>query len=147
VLACGCGAKIQRLGVHLELGVLLYIALKERSMKLKYAFIISTAILFLSAPAWGDSIKSNSIHVNQSWHSFGHSNVVTLGGFKSKSDKHESVFKFKEDHFVLVVKNDAPTTNDPVSTPEPGALSLLLVGLVAAGAFGFRRVPSLVGAR
>lgn len=120
-------------------------------MKLKYAFIISTAVLFLSAPAWGDSIKSNSIHVNQSWHSFGHSNIVTLGGFKTNSDKHASVFKFKEDHFVLVVpntgKNDTPTTNDPVSTPEPGALSLLLVGFVAITAFGFRRVPSLVGAR
>ena len=121
-------------------------------MKLKYAFIVSVAILFLSAPAWGDSIKSNSvIHVNQSWHSFGHSNIVSLGGFKFKSDKHTSVFKFKEDHFVLVVpntgKNDAPGTNDPVSTPEPGALSLLLVGSVAFGAFAFRRVPSLVGAR
>lgn len=120
-------------------------------MKLKYALIISTAILFLSAPAWGDSINSNSIHVNQSWHSLGHSNIVNLGGFKNKSDKHESVFKFKEDHFVLVVpntgKDDAPTTNDPVGTPEPGALTLLLVGFVAIAAFGFRRVPSLVGAR
>lgn len=135
------------MGAHLEPDVLLYIVLKERSMKLKYAFIISTAILFLSAPAWGDSIKSNSIHVNQSWHSFGHSNIVTLGGFKTKSDKHESVFKFKEDHFVLVVKNDAPTTNDPVSTPEPGALSLLLAGFVTIAAFGFRRIPSLVGTR
>jgi hypothetical protein len=120
-------------------------------MKLKYAFIVSAAILFLSAPAWGDSIKGKSIHGNESWHSFGHSNIVTLGGFKNKSDKHESVFKFKEDHFVLVVhntgKNDAPTTNDPSPTPEPGALSLLLVGLVAIGTLGFRRVPSLVGAR
>lgn len=120
-------------------------------MKLKYAFIISAAILFLSAPAWGDSINSNSIHVNQSWHSFGHSNIVTLGGFKNKSDKHESVFKFKEDHFVLVVpntgKNDDPNTNNPSPTPEPGTLSLLLVGFVAAGAFAFRRVPSQVGAR
>jgi len=112
-------------------------------MKLKYAFIISTAILFLSAPAWGDSIHSNAIHSNESWHSFGHSNVVNLGGFKNKSDKHESVFKFKEDHFVLVVpnpgKNDAPTANDPVGTPEPGSLSLLLVGFAAAGAFALRR--------
>lgn len=121
-------------------------------MKVKYALIISTAILFLSAPAWGDSIRGNSaIHVNQSWHSFGHSNIASLGGFKSQSHKHTSVFKFKEDHFVLVVpgsvKNDVPVTNDPVSTPEPGALSLLLVGFVAFGAFAFRRVPSLVGAR
>lgn len=120
-------------------------------MKLKYAFIISTAILFLSGPAWGDSIKGNSeFHANQTWHSFGHSNIVTLGGFKNKSDKHESVFKFNEDHFVLVVpntgKNDDPT-NNPSPTPEPGVLSLLLVGFVAIGAFGFRRVPSLVGAR
>jgi hypothetical protein len=121
-------------------------------MKLKCAFIISTAILFLSAPVWGDSIKGKTeIHVNQSWHAHSHSNVVSLGGFKPQSEQHTSVFKFKEDHFVLVVpntgKNDAPVTNDPTSAPEPGTLSLLLVGFVAAGALAFRRVPSLVGAR
>ncbi len=123
-------------------------------MKFKYASVISLAILFLSAPAWGDSIKSNPavIHVNQSWHSYGHSNVVSLGGFKTQSAKHSSVFTFKEDHFVLVVpgngKSDVLGTSDgPVSTPEPGALSLLLVGFIGFGAFAFRRIPSLVGAR
>jgi hypothetical protein len=123
--------------------------LKERPLKLKYAFIISVAILFLSAPAWGDSIKNNSaIHLNEGFHSFGKFNIVSLGGFKLQDDKHVNIFKFKEDHFKLIVKhdgnNDAPP---PVSTPEPSALSLLLFGSVAFGAFAFRRVPSLVGAR
>lgn len=131
-------------------------------MNIRSAFIISTAILFLSAPAWGDSLKvkssgnwPNAIHFDQSWHSYGHSNIKFLGGFKPESNKHTGVFNFKEDHFVLVVPggnfdqpggwNDCPTP-DPVSTPEPAALSMLLVGFVALGAFAFRRSPFLVGA-
>ena len=118
-------------------------------MKLKYAFIVSAAILFLSAPAWGDSIKSNSvIHVNEGFHGLGKFNIVSLGGFKFQNDKHVNIFKFKEDHFVLIVKHDGNTDAPaPVSTPEPSALSLLLFGSVAFGAFAFRRVPSLVSAR
>jgi hypothetical protein len=125
----------------------MYMVLKERPVKLKYAFIISAAILFLSAPAWGDSIKGNSvIHVNEGFHGLDKFNIVSLGGFKFQDDKHVNIFKFKEDHFVLIVKHEG--NNDaPVPTPEPSALSLLLVGSVAFGAFAFRRVRSLVGAR
>jgi hypothetical protein len=116
-------------------------------MKLTCAFIISAAILFLSAPAWGDSIKSNSvIHVSEGFHGLGKFNIVSLGGFKFQDDKHVNIFKFKEDHFVLIFKHEG--NNDaPVPTPEPSALSLLLVGSIVFGAFAFRRVPSLVGAR
>jgi hypothetical protein len=125
----------------------MYMVLKERPVKLKYAFVISAAILFLSAPAWGDSIKNNSvIHVNEGFHGLGNFNIVSLGGFKLQDDKHVNIFKFKEDRFVLIFRHERD--NDaPVPTPEPGALSLLLVGSIAFGAFAFRRVPSLVGAR
>jgi hypothetical protein len=121
--------------------------LKERPVKLKYALVMSAAILFLSAPAWGDSIKGNSlIHVNEGFHSFGKFNIVSLGGFKLQDDKHVNIFKFREDRFKLTFRHDRD--NDaPVPTPEPGALSLLLAGSIAFGAFAFRRVPSLVGAR
>lgn len=131
-------------------------------MSLRSAFIISTAILFLSVPAWGDSMKfksggdsADAIHFHPSWHTSSHSNIKFLGGFKTESNKHDGFFKFHEGHFVLVVPSEGGdwqgsnngSNSDPISTPEPAALSLLLAGFVALGAFTYRRNPSLVGAR
>jgi hypothetical protein len=132
-------------------------------MNLRSVFIFSGALLFLSAPAWGDSLKHKSegpsasvIHFNQgSNHS--HSNIKFLGGFKSDdSKKHNGFFNIKNGHFVLHVpsghdeessgSNDVQSS-DPVSTPEPAALSLLLVGFVGLAALAYRRVPSPVVAQ
>jgi hypothetical protein len=124
-------------------------------MILRTTFIVATAILFLSGPAWGDPLKfkskgafSEDFHFNNN----GHSNIKFLGGFKPQSEKHDGFFKFHEDHFVLVVphdfddSNDGPT-NDPVTTPEPGVLSLLFAGVLGLAVFAYRRNVSAVAAR
>jgi hypothetical protein len=126
-------------------------------MNLRSATIISAVLLFVSAPAWGDSMKfkpgpNSAIHFFENSDKFAHSDFKFLGGFKPQNfDNHSSFFNFKEDRFVLVLPFwnwDCPSdpsdpkggqSNDPVSTPEPATASLLLVGLLGAGAFAYRR--------
>ena len=129
------------------------------------------AILFSSAPSWASPMKSkstggsfNELHFNFSSNKSFHSNIKFLGGFKSESKKHDGFSNFHEDHFVLVVpfgtdsqgSNDGPSdsrgsndgpSSDPVSTPEPGALTLLLAGALGLGALAYRRRACLVAAR
>jgi hypothetical protein len=126
-------------------------------MILRTAFIVATAILFLSGPAQGDPLKfkshgafSENFHFNNNSNN-GHSNVKFLGGFKPQSGKNEGFFKFHEDHFVLVVPHDFDNSNDgpkdPVTTPEPGVLTLLLAGVLGLGVFAYRRNVSAVAAQ
>jgi hypothetical protein len=119
------------------------------------------AILFSSAPAWASPMKCrssngsfNELHFNVSSNKSFHSDIKFLGGFKSESKKHDGFSNFHEDHFVLVVpfgthsqeSNNGPSS-DPVSTPEPGALTLLLAGALGLGALAYRRRAFLVAAR
>jgi len=127
-------------------------------MILRTTFIVATAILFLSGPAWGDPLKfkskgafSEDFHFNNGSNK-GHSNIKFLGGFKPQSGTHDGFFKFHEDHFVLVVPHDFDDSNDgpapgPVTTPEPGVLTLLLAGVLGLGVFAYRRNVSAVAAQ
>ena len=124
-------------------------------MNLRSAIIVSAVLLFVSAPAWGDSMKStpkyspNTVHFTDNSSKSGHSDIFFLKGFKKDKDNHSDFFKSKKGVFTLFVpsgESDTPK-QDPTATPEPASLSLLLVGLIAVGAFTMRRNLSAVGAQ
>jgi hypothetical protein len=110
----------------------------EIYMNLKATLIVSAALLFVSAPAWADSVKSNPSTAAAS--SFSRSDIKRLGGFKSQDGR-----LLQGD-----VEPDGDSDDPTVATPEPGAMPLLLTGLlcVAAlgGAFAYRRNESLANA-
>jgi hypothetical protein len=127
-------------------------------MNLRSTLILSAALLFLSAPAWGDSFKVKGLpSVNAVYFHDGtlktHSNIKFLGGFKSEDSKHFGFFKIKKGTFKLHVpsgsvdefpKGDDNQNPDPVNTPEPAVLSLLSIGILGLGAFALRRTPTTV---
>jgi hypothetical protein len=131
-------------------------------MNLRSTLILSAALLFLSAPAWGDSFKVKGLpSVNAVYFHDGtlksHSNIKFLGGFKSEDSKHFGFFNIKKGTFKLHVPSGSVDENpkddnnqnpgDPVSTPEPAVLSLLLIGFLGLGAFALRRTPTTVAVR
>ncbi len=107
-------------------------------MNLKATIIVSAALLFVSAPAWADSVKSNPSTAATS--SFSRSDIKRLGGFKTQDGR-----LLQGD-----VEPDGDSDDPTVATPEPGAMPLLLTGLLCvaalAGAFAYRRNESLVNA-
>ena len=124
-------------------------------MNLRSAIIISALLLFVSAPAWGDSMKftqknsPNAIHFLDNSPQAGHSDIFFLSGFNKDHGKHYGFFKPKQGRFKLYTpggQSDVPA-QDPTSTPEPAAVSLLLVGIMGIGAFARRRNASVVAAQ
>ena len=133
-------------------------------MSLRSAFITAAALLVLSAPAWGDSVKckpAGSYDNVQFWagsSQFDHFDIKFLGGFKASDPKIKESFTFKDGHFVLSLPlgwngghnsdSSAGTGSGagkvPVGTPEPASSTLLLVGLIGVGAFIYRRNSSLL---
>ena len=110
-------------------------------MNLKSTRIVSAALLFVSAPAWADSVKSKTadLAVSSRASSFSRSEIKRLGGFKTQ---HSRLLDVEPD-------GDADDTS-AVSAPEPGTLGLLFTGLLCigalAGALAYRRDPSVVSA-
>jgi hypothetical protein len=130
-------------------------------MNLRSAIIISAVLLFVSAPAWGDSLKfkhdasPNAIRFTNDAPKSGHSDIKFLSGFNSENNgNHFGFFKSRQGRCILNPpsgKSDSPSVpgggGDPVSTAEPTSLLLLLIGLIGFGALVVRRNPSMVGAQ
>jgi len=124
-------------------------------MNVRSAILIPAVLLFVSAPAWGDSMKfthqnsPNAIHFLDNSPKKGHSDLFFLSGFNKDNGNHYGFFKSKQGRFELYNpggQSDVPT-QDPTATPEPASLSLLLVGMLGLGALATRRNPSAVAAQ
>jgi hypothetical protein len=105
-------------------------------MNLKSTLIVSAALLFVSAPAWADSVKTTG---SSAASSFSRSDIKRLGGFKAHDSR------------LLDVEPDGDSDDGPsVSAPEPGSLGLLFTGLLCigalAGAVAYRRNQSVASA-
>jgi hypothetical protein len=113
-------------------------------MNLKSTLIVSAALLFVSAPAWADSVKSNgSMAASSHSSSFSRSDIKRLGGFKTQDGR---LVQMSGDDVVP----DGDADDSKVSTPEPGSLGLLFTGLLCigalTGAFAYRRNHSVASA-
>lgn len=106
-------------------------------MSLKSTLMVSAALLFISAPAWADSAKSNPSDLVAS-SSLSRSDLKRLGGFKTPNGR------------LLDVEPDGDADDSTVSAPEPGSFALLFSGLLCigalAGAFVYRRNHSVASA-
>jgi len=109
-------------------------------MNLKSTLILSAALLLISAPAWADSVKSETPEVAASSRtsSSSRSDMKRLGGFKTQDGR------------LVDVEPDGDADDSMVSAPEPGSLGLLFTGLLCvealAGAFAYRRYQALASA-
>jgi hypothetical protein len=106
-------------------------------MNLKSTLVVSAALLFVTAPAWADSVKSKAPDMAASSRpsSFSRSDLKRLGGFKTQDGR---MIQMSGDDVVPDGDADDPT----VSAPEPGSLALLFTGLLCVGtlgAFAYRR--------
>jgi len=145
-------------------------------MNVKSTLILTSGLLFVSMPAWGDSMESRQkpdsdtfVIVNNSndWSRVGQCDVRDRGGFDIEGSKHWRHRHFDEDrdrhrgrdrdrhHFDsddFPPTSNGPTTSgptpggpsNPVGTPEPGSLALLLSGLFCVGTVFYRRNQSLL---
>src|ERR1700680_3489377 len=89
-------------------------------MNLKSTLIVSAALLFVTAPAWADSMKTTA---STAASSFSSSDIKRLGGFKTQDSR------------LLDVEPDGDADDaSAISAPEPGSLGLLFTGLLCIGA-------------
>src|ERR1700726_466466 len=105
-------------------------------MNLKSTLIISAAFLFVTAPAWADSMKTTASTAGSS---FSRSDINRLGAFKTQDSR------------LLDVEPDGDADDaSAISAPEPGSLVLLFTGLLCigalAGAVAYRRNQSVASA-
>ena len=93
-------------------------------MNLKSTLIVSATLLFVSAPAWADSMKTTaSSPASPRTSSFGRADLKRLGGFKTKDSR------------LVDVEPDGDADDaSAMSTPEPRSLGLLFTGLLCIGA-------------
>jgi hypothetical protein len=100
-------------------------------MNLKSTLVLSAALLFATAPAWGDSVKSKTpdLATSSRTSSFSRSDMKRLGGFKTQDGR---LLQMSGDDVVP----DGDADDSTVSAPEPGSLALLFTGLLCVGAFG-----------
>ena len=100
-------------------------------MNLKSTVVLSAALLFVTAPAWADSVKSKTpdLAASSRTSSFGRSDIKRLGGFKTQDGR---VIQMSGDDVVP----DGDADDSTVSAPEPGSLALLFTGLLCVGALG-----------
>ena len=156
-------------------------------MNVKSTLILTSGLLFLSVPTWGDSMESRqtpysdtAIIVNNSnnWSRVGQSDVKDRGGFDIEGSQHREHRHSDEDrswewrwdwdrdrhrdrdrdrdHFDsddFPPTSNGPTpsgptpggpSSNPVGTPEPGSLALLLSGLFCVGSLFYWRNQSLL---
>jgi hypothetical protein len=111
---------------------------RENLMNLKSTLIVSAALLFISAPAWADAMKSKTLDLAASSRtpSFSRSDIKRLGGLKTQDGR---LVQPSGDDVVP----DGDADDSTVSAPEPGSLGLLVTGLLGVGAltgvFAYRR--------
>jgi hypothetical protein len=100
-------------------------------MNLKSTLVVSAALLFVTAPAWADSVRSKTpdLAASSRTSSFSRSDIKCLGGFKTQDRR---LIQMSGDDVVP----DGDADDSTVSAPEPGSLALLFTGLLSVGAFG-----------
>jgi hypothetical protein len=122
-------------------------------MNVKSTFILTSGLLFLSVPAWGDSMKSRQttdsdtssiVNTSNDWSGVGQSDGRDRGGFDIEGYEHRKHRRFDEDrdrhrdrdrdrdHFDS--DDFPPTSNGPApSGPTPGGPSSNPVGTPEPG--------------
>ena len=106
-------------------------------MNLKSILVVSAAFLFVTAPAWADSVESKTpdLAASSRTSSFSRSDMKRLGGFKTQDGR---LLQMSGDDVVP----DGDADDSTVSAPEPGSLALLFTGVLCVGtlgAFAYRR--------
>jgi hypothetical protein len=99
-------------------------------MNLKSTLVLSAALLFVTAPAWADSVKTPDLAASSRTSSFSRSDIKRLSGFKTQDGR---LVQMSGDDVVP----DGDADDSTVSAPEPGSLALLFTGLLCVGALGF----------
>ena len=99
-------------------------------MNLKSTLVLSAALLFVTAPAWADSVKTPDLAASSRTSSFSRSDIKRLSGFKTQDGR---LVQMSGDDVVP----DGDADDSTISAPEPGSLALLFTGLLCVGALGF----------
>ena len=99
-------------------------------MSLKSTLVLSAALLFVTAPAWADSVKTPDLAASSRTSSFSRSDIKRLSGFKTQDGR---LVQMSGDDVVP----DGDADDSTISAPEPGSLALLFTGLLYIGALGF----------
>jgi len=85
-------------------------------MNLKSTLVVSATLLFVTAPAWADSVKSKTpdLAASSRTSSFSRSDIKRLGGFRTQDGR---LVQMSGDDVVP----DGDADDSTVSTPEPGS--------------------------